>query len=152
MALICLRLYFLSASAFLAGALCAVRIRFCAGPAGRGASRAFASRAHLGNRAARCCSASRCFSPIVYLLGLQSSFEGFQAVHGLVLGSIYLYTLLRDSRQRGDRWPALPFFAACASPSLSCIMRSYSSISTIAAGIRSGHAICSTTASTISRC
>ena len=32
------------------------------------------------------------FLAVVYLLGLQSSFEGFQAVHGLVLGSIYLYS------------------------------------------------------------
>ncbi len=32
------------------------------------------------------------FLAIVYLLGLQSSYEGFQAVHGLVLGSIYLYS------------------------------------------------------------
>jgi len=29
------------------------------------------------------------------LLGLQSSFEGFQAVHALILGSIYLYSCLR---------------------------------------------------------
>jgi len=32
------------------------------------------------------------FLAVVYLLGLQSSFEGFQAIHGLVLGSIYLYS------------------------------------------------------------
>ena len=32
------------------------------------------------------------FLAVVYLLGLQSSFEGFQAMHGLVLGSIYLYS------------------------------------------------------------
>ena len=32
------------------------------------------------------------FLAVVYLLGLQNSFEGFQAVHGLVLGSIYLYS------------------------------------------------------------
>ena len=32
------------------------------------------------------------FLAIVYLLALQSGFEGFQAVHGLVMGSIYLYS------------------------------------------------------------
>src|SRR5690348_4684734 len=30
------------------------------------------------------------FLAAVYLLGLQSSYEGFQAVHGLVLGALYL--------------------------------------------------------------
>lgn len=32
------------------------------------------------------------FLAVVYLLGLNSSYEGFQAVHGLVLGAIYLYS------------------------------------------------------------
>jgi len=32
------------------------------------------------------------FLAAVYLLGLQSSYEGFQAVHGLVLGALYLYS------------------------------------------------------------
>jgi len=32
------------------------------------------------------------FLAVVYTLGLQSNFPGFQAVHGLVLGTIYLYS------------------------------------------------------------
>lgn len=45
------------------------------------------------------------FLAIVYVLGLQSSFEGFQAVHALILGSIYLYSffVLRGSAGVGGR-------------------------------------------------
>ncbi len=45
------------------------------------------------------------FLAIVYLLGLNSSFEGFQAVHGLVLGSIYLYSffMIRGTAGIGGR-------------------------------------------------
>jgi diguanylate cyclase (GGDEF)-like protein len=45
------------------------------------------------------------FLAIVYVLGLQSSFEGFQAVHALILGSIYLYSffVLRGSAGAGGR-------------------------------------------------
>ena len=52
------------------------------------------------------------FLAIVYLLGLQSSFEGFQAVHGADPWQHLSLQLLRDPRQRGRGWPALPFFAA----------------------------------------
>jgi diguanylate cyclase (GGDEF)-like protein len=45
------------------------------------------------------------FLAIVYLLGMNRSFEGFQAVHGLVLGSIYLFSffVIRGSRGVGGR-------------------------------------------------
>jgi len=45
------------------------------------------------------------FLAVVYLLGLQSSFEGFQAMHGLVLGSIYLYSffVIRSGSGVGGR-------------------------------------------------
>lgn len=45
------------------------------------------------------------FLAAVYLLGLQSSFEGFQSVHGLVLGGIYLYSffMMRGSTGVGSR-------------------------------------------------
>ena len=41
------------------------------------------------------------FLALVYLLGLESSFEGFQAVHGLVLGTIYLYSFFVIRRSTG---------------------------------------------------
>src|SRR6185369_9111092 len=45
------------------------------------------------------------FLAVVYLLGLQNSFEGFQAVHGLVLGAIYLYSffMIRGSVGTGGQ-------------------------------------------------
>jgi|SRR5215831_5310929 len=45
------------------------------------------------------------FLAIIYLLGLHNSFEGFQAVHALILGSIYLYSffVLRGRAGVGGR-------------------------------------------------
>src|SRR5690349_24002481 len=45
------------------------------------------------------------FLAVVYLLGLHSSFEGFQSVHGLVLGGIYLYSffMMRGAAGVGSR-------------------------------------------------
>ena len=45
------------------------------------------------------------FLAIIYLLGLQSTYEGFQAVHGLVLGAIYLlsFFMIRGSVGTGGQ-------------------------------------------------
>ena len=62
-------------------------------------------RAHAEKTLLRILLGFPLFLAIVYLLGLNSSFEGFQAVHGLVLGSIYLYSffMIRGGSGVGGR-------------------------------------------------
>jgi len=91
MALICLRLYFLSTIVFWLGpyALCEFAFALALLVAARGGP---SPGAHTWKSLARMLLGFPLFLAVVYLLGLESSFEGFQAVHGLVLGSIYLYS------------------------------------------------------------
>src|SRR5271169_1747782 len=91
LALLCLRLYFLRPVPFWLGPYALFEFAFALAlltAARTGPSRS----AHTLKSAARVVLGFPLFLAIVYLLGLQSTFEGFQAVHGLVLGSIYLYT------------------------------------------------------------
>jgi len=103
-ALLSLRLYFLSAVPFWLGPYALFQFAFAL--ALLAAARAGPSRAaHTWKSALRVLLGFPLFLAVVYLLGLESSFEGFQAVHGLVLGSIYLYTffVIRGSVGIGGR-------------------------------------------------
>ena len=104
LALLCLRLYFLRPVPFWLGPYALFEFAFAL--ALLTAARTGPSRtAHTLKSAARVVLGFPLFLAIVYLLGLQSTFEGFQAVHGLVLGSIYLYTFfaIRGSLGIGGR-------------------------------------------------
>jgi diguanylate cyclase (GGDEF)-like protein len=103
-ALLCLRLYFQSSVPFWLGPYALFEFAFAL--ALLAAARAGPSRTeHTLKSAMRILLGFPLFLTVVYLLGLQSNFEGFQAVHGLVLGSIYLYTFLviRGSLGLGGR-------------------------------------------------
>lgn len=103
-ALLCLRLYFLSSVPFWLGPYALFEFAFAL--ALLTAARTGPSRtAHTLKSALRVLLGFPLFLAIVYLLGLQSNFAGFQAVHGLVLGSIYLYTFfaIRGSLGIGGR-------------------------------------------------
>src|SRR5579872_863502 len=88
-ALLCLRIFFLSAVPFWLGPYAFFEFAFAL--AMLGAAQAASSKTTRTWRSQwRALFGFPLFLAIVYLLGLQSSFEGFQAVHGLVLGAIYL--------------------------------------------------------------
>ena len=90
-ALLCLRLYFLSSVPFWLGPYALFQFAFAL--ALLTAARTGPSRtAHTLKSVMRVLLGFPLFLAIVYLLGLESNFAGFQAVHGLVLGTIYLYT------------------------------------------------------------
>jgi len=90
-ALICLRVFFLSTVIFWLGPYALFEFAFAL--ALLMAARTGPSPGpHAWKSQARILLGFPLFLAIVYLLGLESSFEGFQAVHGLVLGSIYLYS------------------------------------------------------------
>ncbi len=90
-ALICLRVFFLRLVVFWLGPYALFEFAFALAllVAARGGTSA---GARTWKSIARILLGFPLFLAVVYLLGLESSFEGFQAVHGLVLGSIYLYT------------------------------------------------------------
>lgn len=104
LALVCLRVYFLSTVVFWLGPYALFEFAFAlallaaarAGPMGT---------VHSWKTVARVLLGFPLFLAVVYLLGLESSFEGFQAVHGLVLGGIYLYSffMIRGSSGVGGR-------------------------------------------------
>jgi diguanylate cyclase (GGDEF)-like protein len=103
-ALLCLRLYFLSSVPFWLGPYALFQFAFAL--ALLTAARTGPSRtAHTLKSVLRVLLGFPLFLAIVYLLGLESNFAGFQAVHGLVLGSIYLYTFfaIRGSLGIGGR-------------------------------------------------
>ena len=103
-ALLCLRLYFLSTVPFWLGPYALFQFAFAL--ALLAAARAGPLRAaQTWKSALRVLLGFPLFLAVVYLLGLESSFEGFQAVHGLVLGSIYLYSffVIRGSVGIGGR-------------------------------------------------
>jgi diguanylate cyclase (GGDEF)-like protein len=93
LALVCVRLYLSTGLVFWLGPYAFFEFAFAlalmsaarAGPAKAAGTWRSALRVMLG---------FPLFLAIVYLLGMQSSFEGFQAMHGLVLGAIYLYSFL----------------------------------------------------------
>jgi diguanylate cyclase (GGDEF)-like protein len=103
-ALVCVKLYFSSTRVFWLGPYALFEFAFAlallaaarAGPS---------SAANTWKSLLRVLVGFPLFLAIVYLLGLQSSYEGFQAVHGLVLGSIYLYSffVIRGSTGPGGR-------------------------------------------------
>jgi len=103
LALICLRVYFLSALPFWLGPYALFEFAFAL--ALLTAARAGPRAAHTLKSSLRVLFGFPLFLAIVYVLGLESNFEGFQAVHGLVLGSIYLYTffVIRGSLGTGGR-------------------------------------------------
>jgi diguanylate cyclase (GGDEF)-like protein len=90
-ALICLRVFFLTLVVFWLGPYALFEFAFALAllVAARGGTSA---GARTWKSIARILLGFPLFLAVVYILGLESSFEGFQAVHGLVLGSIYLYT------------------------------------------------------------
>ena len=103
LALFCLQLCFLSSLAFWLGPYALFQFAFAL---------ALLTAARAGPQAARTLKSTLrvllgfpLFLAIVYLLGLQSNFAGFQAVHGLVLSGIYLYTFfaIRGSLGVGGR-------------------------------------------------
>ena len=103
-ALLCLRLYFLTSVPFWLGPYALFEFAFAL--ALLAAAQAGPSRtAHTLKSALRVLLGFPLFLALVYLLGLQSNFEGFQAAHGLVLGAIYLYTffVIRGSIGLGGR-------------------------------------------------
>ena len=103
-ALICLRVFFLSTVVFWLGPYALFEFAFAL--ALLAAARAGPARAVKNwKAAARVLLGFPLFLAVVYLLGLESSFEGFQAVHGLVLGSIYVYSffMIRGSGGVGGR-------------------------------------------------
>jgi diguanylate cyclase (GGDEF)-like protein len=103
-ALICLRLFFSSTVVFWLGPYALFEFAFAL--ALLLAARVGPSRtAHTWKSMARVLVGFPLFLALVYLLGLQSSFEGFQAVHGLVLGSVYLYSffMIRGAGGVGGR-------------------------------------------------
>jgi diguanylate cyclase (GGDEF)-like protein len=103
-ALLCLRVYFLSSVPFWLGPYASFQFAFAL--ALLTAARTGPSRtAHTLKSMLRVLLWFPLFLAIVYLLGLESNFAGFQAVHGLVLGSIYLYTFfaIRGSLGIGGR-------------------------------------------------
>ncbi len=90
-ALLCLRVYFAAASALWLS--CYALLEFAFALALMAAARGGPSKlAGTWKSYFRVLLGFPLFLAIVYLLGLQSSFEGFQALHALILGSIYLYT------------------------------------------------------------
>src|SRR5579864_9061225 len=90
-ALLSLKLYFSTGRVFWLGPYAFFEFAFAL--ALMAAARAGPSRALNNWKAAlRVLLAFPLFLAVVYLLGLHNRFEGFQAVHGLVLGSIYLYS------------------------------------------------------------
>ncbi|MBZ5593710.1 MAG: GGDEF domain-containing protein [Acidobacteriia bacterium] len=103
LALFCLRVYFLSSLPFWLGPYALFEFAFAL--ALLAAARAGPRTAHTLKSTLRVLLGFPLFLAIIYLLGLQSNFEGFQAVHGLVLGSIYLYTFfaIRGSLGVGGR-------------------------------------------------
>lgn len=90
-ALICLRVFFLTKVVFWLGPYALFEFAFALAllVAARGGT---ATGAPSWKSLARVLLGFPLFLAVIYLLGLESSFEGFQAVHGLVLGSIYLYS------------------------------------------------------------
>jgi diguanylate cyclase (GGDEF)-like protein len=104
LALLCLRLYFLSSVPFWLGPYALFEFAFAL--ALLTAARAGPSRtAHTWRSMLRVLLGFPLFLAVVYLLGLEGNFAGFQAVHGLVLGGIYLYTFfaIRGSLGIGGR-------------------------------------------------
>jgi diguanylate cyclase (GGDEF)-like protein len=99
-----LRLYFSTSVLFWLGPYALFEFAFAL--ALMAAARAGPSRAvHTRKTLLRVLLGFPLFLAVVYLLGLNSSFEGFQAVHGLVLGSIYLYSffMIRGGSGVGGR-------------------------------------------------
>ena len=104
LALLFLRLYFSTSVLFWLGPYALFEFAFAL--ALMAAARAGPSRAvHTRKTLLRVLLGFPLFLAVVYLLGLNSSFEGFQAVHGLVLGSIYLYSffMIRGGSGVGGR-------------------------------------------------
>jgi len=104
LALLFLRLYFSTSVLFWLGPYALFDFAFAL--ALMAAARAGPSRAvHTRKTLLRVLLGFPLFLAVVYLLGLNSSFEGFQAVHGLVLGSIYLYSffMIRGGSGVGGR-------------------------------------------------
>jgi diguanylate cyclase (GGDEF)-like protein len=104
LALLCLRLYFSTTVLFWLGPYAFFEFAFAL--ALMAAARAGPSRAvHTRKTLLRVLLGFPLFLAVVYVLGLNSSFEGFQAVHGLVLGSIYLYSffMIRGGSGVGGR-------------------------------------------------
>ena len=90
-ALLCVKLYFSSGVVFWLGPYAFFEFAFAL--ALMAAARSGSSKAaRTWKSMFRMLLGFPVFLAIVYLLGLQSTFEGFEAVHGLVLGSIYLYS------------------------------------------------------------
>ena len=90
-ALLCLRVYFAASSAFWLS--CYALLEFAFALVLMAAARAGPSKlAGTWKSLLRVLLGFPLFLAIVYSLGLQTSFEGFQTLHGLILGSIYLYT------------------------------------------------------------
>jgi diguanylate cyclase (GGDEF)-like protein len=104
LALLFLRLYFSTSVLFWLGPYALFEFAFAL--ALLAAARAGPSRAvHTRKTLLRVLLGFPLFLAVVYLLGLNSSYEGFQAVHGLVLGSIYLYSffMIRGGSGVGGR-------------------------------------------------
>src|SRR6266513_2280408 len=103
-ALLCVGLYFSTGKVFWLGPYALFEFAFAL--ALLVAARSGPSRAvYTWKSALRLLLGFPLFLAIVYMLGLHSSFEGFQAVHALILGSIYLYSffVLRGSAGVGGR-------------------------------------------------
>src|SRR5713226_3475960 len=104
LALLCLRLYFLTSVPFWLGPYALFEFAFALAlltAARTGPSRTARTLISM----LRVLVGFPLFVAIVYLLGLESNFEGFQVVHGLVLGTIYIYTFfaIRGSLGIGSR-------------------------------------------------
>jgi len=103
-ALICFRLYFSNGVVFWLGPYAFFEFAFALSLLA--AARSWPSRATSAlKKLLRVTLGFPLFLAVVYLSGLQSSFEGFQAVHGLVLGAIYLYSffMIRGGSGLGGR-------------------------------------------------
>jgi diguanylate cyclase (GGDEF)-like protein len=90
-ALVCLRLYLLGGVAFWLAPYALFEFAFALAlmaAARSGPAKPFAT----GKSAARLLLGFPLFLALVYLMGFESSLEGFQALDGLVLASIYLYS------------------------------------------------------------
>lgn len=111
LALLFLRLYFSTSVLFWLGPYALFEFAFAL--ALMAAARAGPSRTvHTRKTLLRVLLGFPLFLAVVYILGLNSSFEGFQAVHGLVLGSIYLYSFFMIRGGSGVGEQAVPVRAA----------------------------------------